>query len=74
MKLKLLGPLVLGVLIAAAPSLSASPPIVAKALAIGTIKAPFTVNAKAGAMIVDRSRSSPAAASAGTRTARPSPS
>jgi quercetin dioxygenase-like cupin family protein len=53
MKIKLLGLVVLGVLIAAAPSLSASPPIIAKALAVGTIKAPFTVNAKAGAMIVE---------------------
>jgi quercetin dioxygenase-like cupin family protein len=54
MKIKLLGLLVLGVLIAAAPSLSASPPIVAKALAIGTMNSPFTLHAKAGAMIVDQ--------------------
>ena len=53
MKIKLLGLVALGVLIAAAPSFSASPPIIAKALAVGTIKAPFTVNAKAGAMIVE---------------------
>lgn len=53
MKIKLFGLVALGVLIAAAPSFSASPPIIAKALAVGTIKAPFTVNAKAGAMIVE---------------------
>jgi quercetin dioxygenase-like cupin family protein len=53
MKIKLLGLVALGVLIVAAPSFSASPPVIAKALAVGTIKAPFTVNAKAGAMIVE---------------------
>src|SRR4029077_8479409 len=53
MKIKLLGLVALGVLIAAAPSFSASPPIIAKALAVGTIKAPCTVNGKAGAMIVE---------------------
>jgi quercetin dioxygenase-like cupin family protein len=58
MKTKLLGTIVLagatlGVLVAAAPTFSASPPIIARALAVGTMKAPFTVTAQAGATIVE---------------------
>ncbi len=53
MKIKLLGCAFLGILIAAGPSLGASPPIVARALAVGTSKTPFAVNAKPGSIIVE---------------------
>jgi quercetin dioxygenase-like cupin family protein len=53
MKLRLLGCALAAALLSAAPSLGASPPIVAKAIGLGTIKAPFTLTAKPGSMIVD---------------------
>jgi quercetin dioxygenase-like cupin family protein len=53
MKLKLLGCVMLGALMTAAVSTGANAPIVAKALAFGTLKAPIAVNVKAGAMVVD---------------------
>jgi quercetin dioxygenase-like cupin family protein len=53
MKLRLLGCALAGALLAAVPALGASPPIVAKAVALGTIKAPFTLKTKPGSMIVD---------------------
>jgi quercetin dioxygenase-like cupin family protein len=58
MKTKLLGLAVLAALIAAGAALSASPPIVARALAIGQTNA-FHVDAKAGSMIIDSLKVNP---------------
>jgi quercetin dioxygenase-like cupin family protein len=54
MKLRLLGCAIFGALLTAAPSLGAAPPIVAKALGLGTIKSGYTIAVKPGAMIVDK--------------------
>jgi len=59
MKLRLLGCVILGTLVTAAASAGANAPIVAKALAFGTMKAPIAVNLKAGAMVVDSIRVAP---------------
>jgi quercetin dioxygenase-like cupin family protein len=53
MKLALLGLAVSAALVTAAPSVGAEAPIVAKALGVGTMKAPSTIKATAGSMIVD---------------------
>jgi quercetin dioxygenase-like cupin family protein len=53
MKLALLGLAVSAALVTAAPSVGSDPPIVSRALGVGTLKTPFTVNARPGAMIVD---------------------
>ena len=53
MKLALLGLAAAAALVVAGPSVGAGAPIVAKALAVGTAKTPFTVKATAGSMIVE---------------------
>jgi quercetin dioxygenase-like cupin family protein len=53
MKTILLGLALAAILVMAAPSVGATPPIVARALGIGSMKAPVTINAKARAMIVE---------------------
>jgi quercetin dioxygenase-like cupin family protein len=53
MKIALLGLAVSAALVTAAPSIGAGTPIVARALGVGTMKTPFTVNAKPGSMIVE---------------------
>jgi quercetin dioxygenase-like cupin family protein len=52
MKRKVLGLALLGALIAAASSLAASPPIVAKSIAVGKMQA-TTIHATSGAMILE---------------------
>src|SRR5436305_12199966 len=52
MKSKVLGLALLGALVAAASSFAASPPIVAKAIAVGTLQA-TTIKATSGAMILE---------------------
>jgi quercetin dioxygenase-like cupin family protein len=59
MKIGLLGCVLFAALLTCTVSLGATPPIVAKALGIGTIKAPYTVHAKRGAMIVDSIKIAP---------------
>jgi quercetin dioxygenase-like cupin family protein len=53
MKLALIGLALSAALVAAAPSVGAGTPIVARALGVGTVKTPFTVKAKPGSMIVE---------------------
>src|SRR5438309_2168470 len=54
MKVRLICCALLAALVAAATAASANPPIVAKALGLGTIKTPYTIKVKAGAMVVDQ--------------------
>jgi len=54
MKLRLLACVAIGALAAAATASSANPPIVAKALGLGTIKTPYTIKVRPGAMVVDQ--------------------
>jgi quercetin dioxygenase-like cupin family protein len=54
MKLRLLACALIGAAVTAATATSANPPIVAKALGLGTIKTPYTLNVKPGAMVVDQ--------------------
>jgi quercetin dioxygenase-like cupin family protein len=58
-KALLLGCVVAGSLAVAGVSTGANPPIVATALGGGTLKAPITVNAKAGAMVVNAIKVAP---------------
>ncbi len=59
LKALLLGCVVAGSLLVAGVSTGANAPIVATALGGGTLKAPITVKAKAGAMVVDQIRIAP---------------
>jgi quercetin dioxygenase-like cupin family protein len=58
MNIKLLGLALLGALAVAAPSFGADPPIVAKPLAVGTMKA-TTIHATTGSMILESIRIAP---------------
>jgi quercetin dioxygenase-like cupin family protein len=57
-KIKLLGLALVAGLLTASPSIGAGPPVVAKALALGTMQA-TTVHAKAGAMVLESIKIAP---------------
>jgi quercetin dioxygenase-like cupin family protein len=58
MKIKLLGLALITALAVAVPSLAGNPPIFAKALAVGTMRA-TTIDAKAGSMILESFKIAP---------------
>src|SRR4051794_2242332 len=59
MKVKLLGCAILVALVTAATSAGGTPPIVGTPIGVGTLKAPITVNAKPGAIVVESIKIAP---------------